>query len=155
MKIHNFRQLITTPTRSDETSESLIDHIWLSNGCNVAEYGTVEGVSDHAGTYLTFKKSETILEPKPRYGRTYKNFCPNKTSEDFLTYLSQSTYEEEILKEDLDKAVTAWIKALTDACDKNAPVVRVKSRRENNIIPWATKELEALKEKRHELVQKN
>ena len=101
MKTHNFRQLIETPTRSDVNSESLIDHVWASPDCGILECGTVEGISYHAGIYVTFNKPEPIPKVKPKHGRTYKNFCPDQTSQDFLQNLSKSSFDDEIQKEDI------------------------------------------------------
>ena len=117
MKIHGLRQIIKTPTRSTEKNEILIDHLWVSEECTVSDSGTVEGLSDHAGIYATLRRE--IKKPKeaPRFGRTYKNFCPNKTGQDFLTNITRSSISEEIANQDIEKATNTWIKALQEAAE--------------------------------------
>ena len=86
MNIHGYKQLVKTPTRSNEKSESLIDHVWVSKECSYSDSGTMEGMSDHAGTYLTLQKEVPESAQKPKYGRNYKNFDPTKTGEDFFYF---------------------------------------------------------------------
>ena len=155
MKIHGYKQLVDTPTRSSEKSESLIDHVWVSKECCYSDSGTIEGISDHAGTYLSLQKEVEELAPKPKYGRSYKHYSPAKTGEDFLSNLTNSTFYEDIEKKDVDKATAAWVDSLRDACDTNAPILAIKPRREAQVIPWGNQELEDLKRERFELVCKN
>ena len=47
------------------------------------------------------------------------------------------------------------IKALQDAADQNAPMVKIKPRRECETAPWSNLELEEIKIQKNELVAKN
>ena len=76
MMIHGFRQTITTPTRSTENSESLIDHVWVSEECTVLDSGTIEGLSDHAGTYATLNKK--VQKPKEVCRPYLQKLLPNQ-----------------------------------------------------------------------------
>lgn len=64
-------QLISKPTRTTQTSETLIDHIYSNNPDSISTSGTLSyGLSDHDMTYTVLKKN---LPSKRKISFTFRN----------------------------------------------------------------------------------
>ena len=150
----NMKQHIDKPTRVQKQKPSLIDHIWTSEqNKEIIETGTVDGISDHAGIYMKLnyqhEKKETTITC-----RSYKKYSKEKLCEDFTNNLQETTFNEEIRNEDVDKAMESFMHAIKKAADENAPFKTFKRKEDDNShVPWFTQELRELIKKRNNLLK--
>ena len=70
-----YSQLIDIPTRTTETTTSLIDLIFVDNTDNMTGHGTIPKIADHDGTFVTFhcNRQKTKLRKKIIYDYTNIN----------------------------------------------------------------------------------
>ena len=94
----NLKQLITSPTRITESSESLIDVVMSSTPDLVQESGVIEtSISDHFSVYMVLNLK---LPKQPRSyitGRSFKNYNPMLFTADLVSKhetLLQSIFTE-------------------------------------------------------------
>ena len=153
-KRNGLSQLISSPTRSDSQSESLIDHIWTSESTSIS-CGTLAGISDHAGVFAILPDKQPESKPKPIIGRSYRQYDPAKMQSDFVRELDNSSFEDDIRNRSVDKASIAISEAIRKACDVNAPVKEFKPRRNCDLPPWYTSDLIKLIEEKQHLLTRN
>jgi hypothetical protein len=73
----NLKQIIESPTRITDISQSLIDVILVSSPNTVRDSGVLNcTISDHLQVYVTLKLKSTKLSPTDITVRSYKNFDP-------------------------------------------------------------------------------
>ena len=138
---YNLHQLIQSPTRVTPNSQTIIDHIYVSNKNNVIETCVpVFNSSDHYPVCVTWSK-KGIKIPKPGHKTiTYRSF--SKFDEQlFLLDLNNSKLPSVFNITDPDLAIESWINIFTDIYDKHAPlkIIRVKH---DPKPPWLTKDLQ-------------
>src|SRR5437016_182820 len=81
-------QIINTPTRVTQSSQTLLDHIYVNNMNNFNQRGAVSTFStDHHLVYVISKKLKTYLPPKMITYRPYKELDPDDFN-NFLTTLN-------------------------------------------------------------------
>ena len=128
VEICNLEQLIKTPTRTTEGTETLIDHLYVSNKEHIIETCvSINGCSDHFPISFTWRKAG-IKIPKPGHKTiTYRSF--KKFNKDvFLYELYHSNLELVYTFTDPELAIHFWYKNFIAIYDKNAPLTtkRVK-----------------------------
>ena len=146
---NGLKQHIQGPTRSDLTSESLIDHLWTTDSMDITS-GIVTGVSDHAGIYAILPEHLDTQKIAPKIGRSYKTYAAAKMQSDFQHNLENSDFEKEIQMENVENASHILTNAIRQACDRNAPEKTFKQRAVSQCAPWFTPELFDLKEQKEE-----
>jgi hypothetical protein len=137
----NLEQLITIPTRVTATSETLIDHVYVSNKNNIVEVCVpVYGCSDHYPVCVTWNKKGVKI-PKPGHKtisyRSFKQF--NETL--FISDLINSKISNVVNYTDPEEAVTFWHKEFISVYDKHAPL-QTKRVKHYNKPGWLDKELQ-------------
>ena len=138
---YNLHQLIQSPTRVTQNSQTIIDHIYVTNKRNVIETSVpVFNCSDHYPVCITWSKKGVKI-PKPGHKIiTYRSF--SKFDEQlFLLDLNNSKLPSVFNITDPDLAIESWISIFTDIYNKHAPlkIIRVKHVPKP---PWLTKDLE-------------
>ena len=142
---NGFKQLINSPTRVTENSESLIDHIYVSKEDKISQSGVIQsGISDHFITYLTRKKTRDFIgKHKTIRIRQMKNY----SQEAFLNKLKELDWSIVTkIKDDVNLALEKFNTLFVLAIDSVAPEkdIRIKSRTE----PWMDVEiLDAMRER--------
>ncbi len=124
----NLTQMVHSPTRICESSETLIDHIYTTNPENLTNcHVPVYAISDHYPICLNRRihnkaKKDNHIEIKYR--------CFKRFNEDnFISDLSNSPFNLIELEEDVNIAMEKWYDLFERVLDKHAPIrnKRVKS----------------------------
>ena len=137
----NLYQLIESPTRITSSSQTIIDHIYVSNKNHILEACVpFYNCSDHFPVCLTWSK-KGIKIPKPGH-KTVTYRCFSKFNQElFLQALSNSNLPSTFNITDPDAAIDFWIKTFTDIYNTHAPLktIRVKHFPKP---PWMSKEVQ-------------
>ena len=149
----NLQQLVNTPTRVTLQTQTLIDHIYVSNPQNIIEHSVpVFGLSDHFPVCLTWSK-RGIKIPKCVHKkvsvRSYKNFDTEK----FLADLSLADFSAVYQQTNPDTALAVWYDNFKDIVDKHLPSRTIRVRHENK-PPWLNEEIIAEIRVRDKLLSK-
>lgn len=131
------KQLITKATRVQESSETLIDHIYSTNKTRVVGSDVIEvGISDHYAVCCSWalkvdKKYRSKNQHTTIEFRSMKNF--NKDL--FLQDLSCVPFDNVHRHNDPDEALAEWYSMFLRVLDKHAPV-RKKRVKHERMPPW-------------------
>ena len=135
----NLSQLVTKPTRTTDTSKTLIDVALTTNesfivSCDV----NISAVADHCLVAVTLK----LKAPKPRPSyiltRSYKTYNP----ESFLSDLEYVPFHIANIFDDFNDQVDVFNKLFLDTLSEHAPVKRIKLKSRPN--PFITPEIKQL-----------
>ena len=134
----NLSQLVTKPTRSTDTSKTLIDVALTTNESFIASCDVhISAVADHCLVAVTLK----LKAPKPRpsyiFTRSYKTYNP----ESFLSDLEYVPFHIANIFDDFNDQVDVFNKLL-DTLNEHAPVKRIKVKSRPN--PFITPEIKQL-----------
>lgn len=133
-------QLVANPTRITPTSETLLDHIYTNRPSAISDICIPgSGISDHSPTLCTWfgkspkekKHSHTTIK-----FRSFKRF--NKHA--FWSDLSKAGFQEVMLSNDPNVALTTWYKTFLSVLNKHAPI-REKRVKSKQLPPWLTPEI--------------
>lgn len=142
----SMKQLITKPTRiSTSNKATTIDHVWTNPALKlVNESGTVEslGGSDHVGQYIKVNQKREKPEPETIKFRSYRTYNKDNFNEDLKINLENSEFNDNINKEEVNKAMDTWIQVFSKTSQKHAPVVEKTKKNTTRLIPWSNKELD-------------
>ena len=138
---YNLHQIVKSPTRVTQNSETLIDHIYVSESRNIIETCVpTSNISDHYPVCLTWNKKGAKM---PKIGhKTIKYRCFSNFNEQlFLNDISLSPLAMVYNMTEPTEALDFWLDTFNTIYDKHAPYKqkRVKS------VPkpkWFTKELQ-------------
>jgi exonuclease III len=137
----NLHQLIKTPTRVTATSQTLIDHIYVSNKNNVIETCVpISAISDHYPICITWSKKGAKIPKTGHKTITYR--CFSKFDKNvFLSDVINSQLTSVYNITDPDQAIEYWLNTFTEIYDRHAPLrtIRVKHTAKPE---WMTKELQ-------------
>lgn len=133
---YRLKQLIGKPTRFNENTATIIDHIWVREESSlVRKAGTCEGISDHCGIYAYIREKICQEEEEIRC-RNFKSFDIDKYREDIEINVKESKFEEAMNRKDVNAAFNAWIEALKKSANKHAPWKTFKPKQGQTQIPW-------------------
>ena len=143
-------QLIDAPTRVTSSSETLIDHIYVSTKQNIVEVCSPHsGCSDHFPVCLTWLRKGVKI-PKPGHKLiTYRSFT-NFDEKAFLLDLALSPLSNVYQFTDPDSALEFWHKTFLGVFDKHAPL-KTKRVKHTPKPPWLNKEIQEAIHKRDSL----
>ena len=144
-------QLINKPTRIDQKSRkwTTIDHIWTDEKQKlVKNSGTIEGISDHSGTYATINSTKEKLQPEKFQFRCYKNYNSKDFNTDLEEALRDPNLNQLIAEEKVNEATEKWVNIFVETAGKHAPIKEGTSSNKTKIIPWFTSELKTLIDER-------
>ncbi len=145
MKNTMMSQLVKTATRSTNSGQTLIDHIYVSNtDFYQAGFVTDPGLSDHNLVVTTRKGAKIKHETTYIIGRSYRSFDENLYYRDVASLPWYLVYE----CTDVNIAAELFTNMLLSVANHHAPFKRIKSR--SNQPKWITSEfLSLLDEKQH------
>ena len=145
LQLNGFKQLINSPTRETQNTESLIDHIYVNSEHKISQSGVIKsGLSDHYITFCTRKITRNIIGKHTNVKlRQMKNY----TKEIFVNKLKEFDWSivTNILG-DVNLALDTFNTMFIEAIDYIAPTkeMRIKGRTET----WIDTEiLEAIRDR--------
>ena len=138
---YHLRQVITRPTRVTASSESLIDHIYVSDVNNVVDQCVpASACSDHYPVCLTWSckgaKIPTAGHETTTY-RSFANFDENRFIHDLIASPLSMVYN----LSDPNDAMEYWIKTFSDVYNKHAPF-KTKRVRQKTKPKWLSADLQ-------------
>ncbi|CAB4034648.1 Hypothetical predicted protein [Paramuricea clavata] len=142
----NLKQIIESPTRITDISQSLIDVILVSSPNTVRDSGVLNcTISDHLPVYVTLKLKPTKPPPIHITVRSYRNYDP----ELFATDLASKS--ERLLSVFSVNDINEKLKIFNDVLqtDSHAPIKTLKVR--DRPCPFVTPEIKELMDKRDRL----
>ena len=150
----NLKKIIKEPTRTTDTSQSLIDVILVSTEAVVLESEVLDSaISDHFPIYVSTRLKVPKTPPTYITVRSYKNYDPTAFSPDLATksdrLLSIFTETDVNTKTEVLKDV------IQSTLDLHAPIKTIKIRsRSNTFVTPDTKELMKSRNKLHQIFLK-
>ena len=153
---YNLTQHIKNVTRIDMNTGkgTLIDHVWTSSEMKVIKSGTCQGISDHLGIFIKLDRTNINAKIKPpeKISRNYKNYDPQKFSEDTAKAIANSKIEKLIEEKNLDAATEELISVISETASIHAPLNLKKYQNSSTYIPWMTDELSLKIAQKNELL---
>ena len=135
--LHNFHQLISTPTRVTTTTSTVIDHILCNSKEHVCQSGTLDlGISDHMVIFCTRK----LVKCSVSFNNIVKvRSMKNYDQDTYTTMLNNVNWNCILKMNDVDLAWSKFREMFCEIIDHIAPekTVRVKTRTE----PWMSGEI--------------
>ena len=144
-------QKIKQPTRLEEASATLIDHMWATDDCATGESGVLAGISDHLITFIELKKPPKEEDTNITC-RSYKDYNAETAQNLYNDLISKSELRHLIQKRDINGAMEEWIRILRNVCDATAPIKTFKIPKEENHVPWFNSEVHHLKNVKESLL---
>lgn len=134
---HNLKQLVMTPTRVADNTQSILDLVFIRNFHDNCFVETTTGVADHKLVHVTLNvhKEEVASEVK-----TYRDFL-RANDESILDYLHFSL-PDFARGGDVQLLWDQFKKIVTHCITEYVPIRRKKTQRQN---PWITREIIHLK----------
>ena len=121
INMYHLRQVITRPTRVTASSESLIDHIYVSDVHNVAQHCVpASACSDHYPVCLAWSRKGAKIPTAGHKVTTYRSFA-NFDENCFIRDLITSPLSMVYNLSDPNDAMEFWIKTFTGVYNKHAP----------------------------------
>ena len=123
MKNNLLHQLVKKPTQVTNTSDTIIDQIWVSNQDLYVTRGTTDcGWSENHLIYVSRKRLKIKREVSYIHGRSYRNFDSNSLYRDVNSFNWIPLYSID----DVDQAADFLSQTLLNIFDKHAPVTKIK-----------------------------
>ncbi|CAB4026746.1 Hypothetical predicted protein [Paramuricea clavata] len=147
----NLTQIITTPTRIIDRSQSLIDVILISNPDLVCDSGVIDtAISDHLPVFATLKLR--LPKPPSRFitVRSFKNYDPSLFSAALAS--NSSNLLSIFTKPDVDSKLATFNSVLLSTLEAHAPVKRIKIR--SRPCPYVTTEIKDLMNTRDRILRR-
>ena len=124
MASFGLHQQVTTPTRIDETSQSMIDLVLTNMPHNICKTVVLEScLSDHHLVGTVRKLNSLRFSPRLITCRNYKNYEKENLNKD----LKEAPWNQVLKSHDAEIAYNAFESILTKVFDKHAPVTQKKS----------------------------
>lgn len=144
MLSYDFQQLITEPTRITNTSQKIIDVIFINNSDLVVNSGIINAdtISDHSAVYCELNMF--VPRPKPIFV-TYRNF-KNFNNNDFNQDLVNTRWDDILYLNDIEDKIKLLNTYIIELFDKHAPYTI--SRISKPYAPWLTFNLKQMMKQR-------
>ena len=145
----NLSQLIKSPTRITNTTQSLLDVVLTSPNSPVRRSGVLNTtISDHLPVYVELKLKSP--KPSPYYitVRSYKNYSPSLFIADLASNQSHSLLSI-FHVDDVNTKLHIFNKTIQSTLDSHAPIKTVKIR--SRPCPFVTREIKDLMKTRDQL----
>ena len=130
-------QLISVATRITDTTQTLLDHIYVSDKDRIAQSGVLNlGVSDHCVIFCTRKIVKGLFR---RHNTTVVRSLKKYSVAEFISELNAINWDPIYSCDDVDIALEIFSRLFGEAMDKVAPerTIRIKQRSE----PWINDEI--------------
>ena len=145
----NLSQLIKSPTRITNTTQSLLDVVLVSSNSLVRRSGVLNTtISDHLPVYVEFKLKSRKHPPHYITVRSYKNYSPSL----FITDLARSSHDSllSIFNDgDVNTMLDTFNQTIQSTLDSHAPIKTVKVR--SHPCPFVSQDIKDLMKTRDQL----
>ena len=125
-----FHQLIDIPTRTTETTMSLIDLIYINNPENVICHGTLPRIADHDGTLVSFNLK---CKKQPQKTKTIYDY-KNADIEGLTKYIKELDFQNSVFNQPTINQADIYTNILKQAFAKFVPCKTVVIRPQD--MPW-------------------
>ena len=134
---YNLEQIIDKPTRTTETSNTLIDLLFVNNNHQITASGVLHvSLSDHSLIYCVIKAGFCRVPTKVIEYRSYKSY----SKQSFISDLKQlANFEIVNDEQDINTALHKWNELFTDIADYHAPIKKLRTKGVQT--PWLTADL--------------
>lgn len=148
--ISNIKQLIREPTRITEDSETVIDHVYVSDENKVIDSGVDHiGISDHSLVHVTIGNVKINNNGhKYHISRNYKHF----NYDDFTHELDNVDWSPVYSCNDVNIAVNKFQDMFSKVCNTHAPLKKKRVRKTKS--PWLTNDVIKLMRERDKVKKK-
>ncbi|CAB3998563.1 Hypothetical predicted protein [Paramuricea clavata] len=144
----NLNQLIKSPTRITESSQTLVDVIFVSSPRLVVNSGVIETcISDHFPVYVSLKLKTDKSPPNYITTRSYNKYDPDLFAIDLAS--NRDRLVSIFRMDNVDEKLTIFNEIFLNTLDKHAPVKTIKVRGKS--CPFITSEIKASMIKRDQL----
>ena len=144
----NLNQLIKSPTRITESSQTLVDVIFVSSLRLVVNSGVIETcISDHFPVYVSLKLKTDKSPPNYITTRSYSKYDPDLFAIDLAS--NRDRLVSIFRMDNVDEKLTIFNEIFLNTLDKHAPVKTIKVR--GKPCPFITSEIKASMIKRDQL----
>ena len=143
--------LILRPTRVTERSETLIDNILTNNAINKTSGILISDTSDH---FPNFTISKIKVKSSVNNNKKVRDFSEENIlnlKENMATYKWNDLFK---LNDNANSAYDKFIKVFTNMLDKCTPLKRKRKSRNKSSLPWITKDLIKMINKKNRLYKK-
>ena len=133
--------IITHPTRTSKTSQTLIDNIFSTIVLDKSKTGNITTViSDHFCQFISLPLAENTDNKKNQFGRNYRNFDKERFSQEIKNVNWEKILE--IGKRDPNFSLEKFLTKMNSIPDKHLPLKKL-SKQEilQRDKPWITKGL--------------
>ena len=130
-------QVISSPTRVDHRTSTLIDHIYTTNSGRIKrEWVPDLAISDHSAVCCAIAMKLGKLKKKKHTTITYRSF-KNFDEEKFQQDLQNAPFYMVYNHTCPDQAMACWIDIYQEVLNQNAPL-RTKRVKHDSLPPWLT-----------------
>ena len=144
----NLNQLIKSPTRITESSQTIVDVIFVSSLRLVVNSGVIETcISDHFPVYVSLKLKTDKSPPNYITTRSYNKYDPDLFAIDLAS--NRDRLVSIFRMDNVDEKLTIFNEIFLNTLDKHAPVKTIKVRGKS--CPFITSEIKASMIKRDQL----
>lgn len=140
MESFGLKQVIESPTRVTNSSQTLIDHIYCNTLSNLLSISVpVLGLSDHYPIFITRKVNARSIPKKSHYTISYRSF-KNFNETEFINDLTSTPWDTIKIFDDVNDAIDTWSDLFLHTVDKHLPLKqhRVKHKQQPK---WLTGEI--------------
>ena len=129
MESFGLEQIVKSPTRITDHSETLIDHIYCNNLSNVLSTKVpILGLSDHFPVFVTRKLNSSPVLKKSHHSISYRSF-KNFNEAEFINDLSSTPWDVIKIFDDTNDIVESWSSLFLDINDKHLPLKQHRVKR--------------------------
>ena len=122
MESFGLKQIIESPTRITNFSETLIDHIYCNTLCNILSIDVpILGLSDHFPIFITRKINSFSVHKKSHFSISYRSF-KNFNETEFISDLAATPWDVIKLFDDTNDTVETWSSLFLDIVNKHLPL---------------------------------
>ena len=124
--LKSFDQLIQRPTRVTCDTQTLIDHIYISNSNLYHHWGVVDpGISDHCLVFTSRKYKSVSKEKETCFIQSYRNFDPLAVAQD----VANIDWDDIYVASNLDKAVSIFNILFPQQVNKHMPLKKIRTQK--------------------------
>nr|CAI5862446.1 unnamed protein product [Callosobruchus analis] len=149
LQVHELKQIITVPTRTTETSATVLDPIFVNNVEGIVESGTLNAdiFSDHDMVFCNISRT---LKRKPKFVtfRDFKMFDIDQFNVD----LYEIRWEDLVYLRDIESKISFLTNNINALFDKHCPIKTVRVTKPK--APWLTSNVKLILRTRDDALSK-
>lgn len=146
---NSYKQMIKKPTRTTETSSTLIDLIFTNRPSTLSKVDVIAtSLSDHDMVACARKLNSQKYQPRTIKCRNYVNYEPNNLNEDISKIDWQPVYHST----NVSTALEYFNRSVKSVFDEHAPII--EKRVKGKSCPWLSRDVKKLLNDRDKLLRK-